>query len=180
VTRPGSERARADADPRNHAGSGFSWIEKDREGWPKAGFKSLRLRRENPGQSLFLVASATESAISATVGLAVDVTIVGTTDGTTSALAKGDVEFAFATPDPALSEPDKFSILAGLVDRPPLSMIAQPSITSFEQLRGVGIGTSSYAEGTVHLITAMMSAHGLDLDTDYRRATRAMEDLRAE
>jgi NitT/TauT family transport system substrate-binding protein len=110
---------------------------------------------------------ASETGAFAARGIEVHSQIVGTTDGTTAALVQGQVDVAFGTPDPALSDPGVVSILAGLVDRPPLSMVAQPRFSTFDDLRGCGIGTSSLSEGTVHLITAMMSAHGLALDADY-------------
>jgi len=99
--------------------------------------------------------------------LSIESTIIGSTDGTTSALVDGSIDVAFATPDAALEDPATTTVLVGLVDRPPLSMICRPELTSFEHLRGKGIGTSSLSEGTVHLITAMMRAHDLELGRDY-------------
>jgi NMT1/THI5 like len=94
-----------------------------------------------------------------------DCRVVGTTDGTTAALLNHEVDAALATPDAALADPGRVSILAGLADRPPLSMISQPELASFEDVRGRSIGTSSFTEGTVQLIKAMMTAHGLEYGT---------------
>ena len=100
-------------------------------------------------------------------GLELEVRVIGSTEGTSDALMKGDIDVAFATPDPALSHPDQVEILAGLVDRPPLALVCRKGITSFADLRGAAIGTTSLREGTVQLIRAMLGQHDLHFPTDY-------------
>ena len=58
-------------------------------------------------------------------------------------------------------------MVAGLIDRPPLSMIALPRHRTFEDLRGGRIGTSSLTEGTRHVAERMLAAHGLSYPADY-------------
>ena len=100
-------------------------------------------------------------------GLDVEVRIIGSTDGTTDALLAGEIDAAFATPDPALVNPDRATIIAGLVDRPPLALVCRKGLTSFDDLRGKSLGTTSLREGTVQLIRAMLGRHGLHYPADY-------------
>jgi NitT/TauT family transport system substrate-binding protein len=58
-------------------------------------------------------------------------------------------------------------VAAGLIDRPPLSMIALPAHRGFGDLRGGRIGTSSLTEGTRHVAERMLAAHGLAYPDDY-------------
>ena len=51
-------------------------------------------------------------------------------------------------------------LVSGFVNRPPLSMIAQPRYHSMAELRGAKLGTTSLKEGTCHLMEKMMAAHG--------------------
>jgi ABC-type nitrate/sulfonate/bicarbonate transport system substrate-binding protein len=57
-------------------------------------------------------------------GLVLNSAIIGSTQATTDALLNGEIDVAFGSPDPALSDLGRVEILAGLVDRPPLSLIA--------------------------------------------------------
>jgi ABC-type nitrate/sulfonate/bicarbonate transport system substrate-binding protein len=58
-------------------------------------------------------------------------------------------------------------VVAGLIDRPPLSMIALARHRGFGDLRGGRIGTSSLTEGTRHVAERMLAAHGLTYPADY-------------
>lgn len=100
-------------------------------------------------------------------GITLASVIIGSTQGTTDALLNGDIDVAFGSPDAAITDPGRVEILAGLVDRPPLSLVAQPSLTTFDQLRGKRFGTTSMREGTVQLIQAMLAEHGLAYPGDY-------------
>ena len=59
-------------------------------------------------------------------------------------------------------------LCAGFVNKPPLSMIAQPRYHSLTELRGARLGTSSLKEGTCHLMERMMAAHGLHQPKDFQ------------
>lgn len=110
---------------------------------------------------------AVEDGAFADAGLAVKTSVIGSTDGTTAALLAGDVDVALATAEPALADPDRVVVLAGLADRPPLSLVAAPHLTSVEDLRGVLVGTTSLTEGTVHLVRTILARHGLHDPADY-------------
>jgi ABC-type nitrate/sulfonate/bicarbonate transport system substrate-binding protein len=58
-------------------------------------------------------------------------------------------------------------VVAGLIDRPPLSLIAIPAHQTIDDLRGGRIGTSSMTEGTRHVAERMLAAHGLTYPADY-------------
>jgi ABC-type nitrate/sulfonate/bicarbonate transport system substrate-binding protein len=100
-------------------------------------------------------------------GIAIETRIIGSTEGTTDALLAGDIDVAFGSPDPALTEPHRVVILAGIADRPPLSLVCRQGLNSFEDLRGKSFGTTSLREGTVQLIQAMLEEHGLHYPGDY-------------
>ena len=100
-------------------------------------------------------------------GLLVQSRIIGSTEGTTDALLAGGIDVAFGTADPALTDPDRVRILAGLVDRPPLSLVCRLGLTSFADLRGKSVGTTSLREGTVQLVRAMLGEHDLHYPGDY-------------
>ncbi len=100
-------------------------------------------------------------------GIKLETQIIGSTEGTTKALRDGGIDVAFGSTDPALVEPDVVSVLAGLVDRPPLSLVCRPGIETYEDLRGRTFGTTSLREGTVPLIQAMLAPRGLHYPADY-------------
>jgi len=113
---------------------------------------------------------AADAGLLADAGVRITETLCGTTDATTAALIDGEIDVALGTPEGALAAPETLTILAALANRPPLSLVAQPGITSIPGLRGADIGTSSLQEGTVHLVQAMLAAHGLHYPGDYRFA----------
>lgn len=59
-------------------------------------------------------------------------------------------------------------ILAGNINRLPLSLIANPRFTRIEELKGKVLGTSSMTEGTAIYTREMLSRHGLDYPVDYQ------------
>lgn len=111
--------------------------------------------------------AAEEAGEFARRGLRVHSRIIGSTEGTTNALLAGEIDVAFGSADPALTDPDHVQILAGLVDRPPLSLVCRRGLTSFADLRGKSFGTTSLREGTVQLIQAMLAEHDLRYPGDY-------------
>jgi len=103
-------------------------------------------------------------------GLAVDARICGTTDGTAEAARGGAVQLALTAPEGAIVDGvtgGPLVLVAGLTNRPPLSLIAHPRYRSIEALRGARIGTSSLTEGTRHIVEEMLGAHGLRSGRDY-------------
>jgi len=103
-------------------------------------------------------------------GLAATERILGTTHGTTEALRDGTVDIALTAPEGSIADAvagGPLRVVAGLIDTPPLSMIAIPAHKSFGDLRGGRIGTSSLTEGTRHVAERMLAAHGLSYPADY-------------
>jgi NitT/TauT family transport system substrate-binding protein len=96
--------------------------------------------------------------------------ILGTTHGVTTALRDGEVDIALTAPEGSIADAvagGPLRMVAGLIDRPPLSMIAIPRHRTFGDLRGGRIGTSSLKEGTRHVAERMLAAHGLTYPADY-------------
>jgi ABC-type nitrate/sulfonate/bicarbonate transport system substrate-binding protein len=96
--------------------------------------------------------------------------ILGTTHGVTQALRDGTVDIALGSPEGSIADAvagGPLRVVAGLIDRPPLSLIATPAHKTFSDLRGGRIGTSSLTEGTRHVAERMLAAHGLAYPADY-------------
>jgi ABC-type nitrate/sulfonate/bicarbonate transport system substrate-binding protein len=103
-------------------------------------------------------------------GLRATERILGTTHGVTSALRDGQVDIALTAPEGSIADAvggGPLRVVAGMIDRPPLSMIAIPAHRAFSDLRGGRIGTSSLTEGTRHVAERMLAAHGLAYPDDY-------------
>jgi len=113
---------------------------------------------------------AQERGFLETRGLVATERILGTTHGTTEALRDGTVDIALTAPEGSIADAvagGPLRVVAGLIDTPPLSMIAIPSHKTFGDLRGGRIGTSSLTEGTRHVAERMLAAHGLSYPADY-------------
>jgi ABC-type nitrate/sulfonate/bicarbonate transport system substrate-binding protein len=103
-------------------------------------------------------------------GLAADQRILGSTEAVTRALRAGEVDVALSSPEGSIADAaagGPLRVVAGLADRPPLSMIALSRHRTFADLRGGRIGTSSLREGTRHVAERMLAAHGLSYPADY-------------
>ncbi len=106
-------------------------------------------------------------------GLSVTSRVIGTTEGTTRALRDGDVSLALTAPEGTIADAaagGPLRVAAGLIDRPPLSLIALRRHRTVADLRGGLIGTSSLKEGTRHVAERMLAAHGLAYPGDYEWA----------
>ena len=103
-------------------------------------------------------------------GLRATEKILGTTHGVTNALRDGAVDIALTAPEGSIADAvagGPLRMVAGLIDRPPLSMIAIPRHRAFGDLRDGRIGTSSLTEGTRHVAERMLAEHGLTYPADY-------------
>jgi NitT/TauT family transport system substrate-binding protein len=103
-------------------------------------------------------------------GLSATERILGTTHGVTNALRDREVDIALTAPEGSIADAvagGPLRVVAGLTDRPPLSMIALPRHHEVGDLRGGRIGTSSLTEGTRHVAERMLAAHGLSYPADY-------------
>jgi ABC-type nitrate/sulfonate/bicarbonate transport system substrate-binding protein len=106
-------------------------------------------------------------------GLHVTSQVIGTTEGTTRAVRDGDVDVALSSPEGSIADAaagGPLRVAAGLIDRPPLSLIALSRHRTFADLRGGRIGTSSLKEGTRHVAERLLAAHGLTYPGDYEWA----------
>ena len=104
-------------------------------------------------------------------GLRVKLRSFGTTDRVTAALHDGVVPVTVGSPEGSILDAMKggeLRLCAGFVNKPPLSMIAQPRYRSLADLRGARLGTSSLTEGTCHLMERMLAAHGLHQPKDFQ------------
>jgi ABC-type nitrate/sulfonate/bicarbonate transport system substrate-binding protein len=104
-------------------------------------------------------------------GLAVRLRSFGSTDATTAALRDGVVPVTIGSPEGSIADAlsgGDLRLVAGFVNRPPLSMIAQPRYHAMADLRGAKLGTTSLKEGTCHLMQKMMAAHGMHQPADYQ------------
>jgi ABC-type nitrate/sulfonate/bicarbonate transport system substrate-binding protein len=113
---------------------------------------------------------AQESGFLERRGLTATERLVGTTHGVTNALRDGEVDIALTAPEGSIADAvagGPLRVVAGLTDRPPLTMIAIARHRTFEDLRGGRIGTSSLTEGTRHVAERMLAAHGLRYPADY-------------
>jgi ABC-type nitrate/sulfonate/bicarbonate transport system substrate-binding protein len=82
----------------------------------------------------------------------------------TERLLEGTSQFSLVGPDAVLIDATgggPLRILAGIVRRPPLFLIAKPSIKTFADLRGANIGALSLTEGSSKLLIKMAKAEGL-------------------
>jgi len=102
--------------------------------------------------------------------LAIEVHRLGAVDKATAAVKSGDVDVAITPPEGAIRDcigGGNLRIIAGNVNRLPLSLIANPRIRRFEDLRGAKLGTSSMTEGTALYTMEMLRQHGLLYPGDY-------------
>jgi len=110
-------------------------------------------------------------------GLVATERICGTTHGVTGALRAGEVGHRADRAEGSIADAmagGPLRVVAGLTDRPPLSMIALPRHHAFGDLRGGRIGTSSLTEGTRHVAERMLAAHGLTYPARLRFRARGL------
>jgi ABC-type nitrate/sulfonate/bicarbonate transport system substrate-binding protein len=116
---------------------------------------------------------AQERGFLKTRGLSATERILGSTHGVTDALRHGLVDVALTAPEGTIADAvagGPLRMVAGLIDRPPLSLIALARHAGVDDLRGGRIGTSSLTEGTRHVAERMLAAHGLAYPADYEFA----------
>jgi NitT/TauT family transport system substrate-binding protein len=104
-------------------------------------------------------------------GLAVRLRSFGSTDATTAALRDGVVPVTIGSPEGSIADAlqgGELRLISGFINRPPLSMIAQPRYRTLADLRGAKLGTTSLKEGTCHLMEKMMAAHGMHQPADFQ------------
>jgi len=107
----------------------------------------------------------------ATQGLRIEIHRMGSVDKATAAVRSGELDIAITPPEGAIRDcvaGGDLRIIAGNVNRLPLSLIANPRFRRIEELRGKTLGTSSLTEGTALYTMEMLRQHGLDYPGDYQ------------
>jgi NitT/TauT family transport system substrate-binding protein len=90
--------------------------------------------------------------------------VVGSGKEITQRLKSGASQFSIVGPDATIIDAYKagpMRIVAGIVRKPPLFLIAKPGIKSFADLKGANIGALSLTEGSSKLLVKMARAEGL-------------------
>ena len=103
-------------------------------------------------------------------GLEVELRRTGSVQKATEAVIAGEAQLAITPPEGAIANRvggGDLRIIAGNVNRLPLSLVAHPRFTRIEELKGAVLGTSSLTEGTAIYTQAMLAEHGLRYPADY-------------
>lgn len=97
-------------------------------------------------------------------GLEVELKRMGSVDKATAAVLAGEADLAITPPEGAIADAvagGRLRVLAGNVNRLPLTLIANPRFKRIEELKGAVLGTSSLTEGTAIYTREMLLQHGL-------------------
>jgi NitT/TauT family transport system substrate-binding protein len=124
---------------------------------------------------------AAQQGLFAAHGLSVEVKRLGTVDKATTAVRTGEADMAITPPEGAIRDcvaGGTLRIIAGNVNRLPLSLIANPRFQRIEDLKGATLGTSSLTEGTALYTMEMLRQHGLDYPGDYEFAVVGVHPAR--
>ena len=127
------------------------------------------------------VIAAERQGMFARRGLAIDIHRLGAVDKVTAAVRSGDIDLAITPPEGAIRDgvsDGNLRIIAGNVNRLPLSLIANPRIRRIEELRGAKLGTSSLSEGTALYTMEVLRQHGLKYPGDYEFAVVGVHPAR--
>lgn len=107
---------------------------------------------------------AQQLGIFARHGLEVELRRMGSVDKATAAVRAGEADLAITPPEGAIADAvggGGLRVLAGNVNRLPLTLIANPRFKRIEDLKGAVLGTSSLTEGTAIYTREMLLQHGL-------------------
>jgi len=113
--------------------------------------------------------------------LSVTLKRMGSVDKATAAVRCGEADLAITPPEGAIADAvtgGRLRILAGNVNRLPLSLVANARFTRVEDLKGKILGTSSLTEGTAIYTREMLSQHGLNYPGDYEFAVVGVHPAR--
>ena len=97
-------------------------------------------------------------------GIEATLEVVGTGKEITARLKSGASQFSIVGPDASIIDAyngGSMRIVAGIVRKPPLFLIAKPSIKTFADLKTANIGALSLTEGSSKLLVKMARAEGL-------------------
>jgi NitT/TauT family transport system substrate-binding protein len=142
---------------------------------------SLRLAAGAAGFNWLPVFAAQQQGLFAANRLNVEIKRLGTVDKATAAVRTGDVDMAITPPEGAIRDcvaGGNLRIVAGNVNRLPLSLIANPRFRRIEDLKGAKLGTSSLTEGTALYTMEVLRQHGLSYPGDYEFAVVGVHPAR--
>lgn len=131
----------------------------------------LRLGAGAAGFNWLPVFLADRQGLFASRGLRIEIHRMGSVEKATAAVSSGELDIAITPPEGAIRDAaagGDLRIIAGNVNRLPLSLIAHPRFGRIEDLRGATLGTSSLTEGTALYTMEMLRQHGLHYPGDYR------------
>lgn len=114
-------------------------------------------------------------------GLEISIKRMGSVDKSTAGVKSGELDIAITPPEGAINDclaGGPLRIVAGNVNRLPLTLIANPRFRSVEELKGARLGTSSLTEGTAIYTMEMLSRHGLNYPGDYEFAVVGVHPAR--
>jgi ABC-type nitrate/sulfonate/bicarbonate transport system substrate-binding protein len=117
------------------------------------------------------VIAAERQGMFARSNLAIEIKRLGAVDKATAAVKNGELDLVITPPEGAIRDcvnGGNLRIIAGNVNRLPLSLIANPRIRRIEDLRGARLGTSSLTEGTALYTLEVLRQHGLHYPADYQ------------
>lgn len=127
------------------------------------------------------VVAAQRTGIFERNGLEVDIKRLGTVDKATAAVKGGELDLVITPPEGAIRDcvaGGNLRVIAGNVNRLPLTLIANPHFKRVEDLKGAILGTSSMTEGTALYTMEMLRQHGLTYPGDYTFAVVGVHPAR--
>lgn len=142
---------------------------------------ALRVAGGAVGFNWLPVIAAERQGMFARRNLAVEIRRFGAIDKVTAAVKNGELDIAITPPEGAIRDcvnGGNLRIVAGNVNRLPLSLIANPRIRRIEDLRGARLGTSSLTEGTALYTMEVLRQHGLNYPGDYEFAVVGVHPAR--
>ena len=142
---------------------------------------TLRIGGGAVGFNWLPVFAAQQQGFFARHGLNVEIKRLGTVDKATAAVKSGELDMAITPPEGAIRDcvaGGNLRIIAGNVNRLPLSLIANPRFRRIEDLKGAKLGTSSMTEGTALYTMEVLRMHGLSYPGDYEFAVVGVHPAR--
>lgn len=146
-----------------------------------SGLKTLVIGGGAVGFNWLPIIVADRQGFFAKRGLAVEIKRLGTVDKATAAVKTGELNLTITPPEGAIRDAvagGNLRIIAGNVNRLPLSLIANPRFKTIEELKGAKLGTSSMTEGTALYTMEVLRQHGLNYPGDYEFAVVGVHPAR--
>ena len=147
----------------------------------QASQETLRIGGGAVGFNWLPVIAAQREGMFARRGLTIEIQRLGAVDKATAAVRNGELDLVMTPPEGAIRDcvsGGPLRIIAGNVNRLPLSLIANPRIRRIEDLRGARLGTSSMTEGTALYTMEVLRRHGLNYPGDYEFAVVGVHPAR--